>query len=167
MTFSPGLLRAAEHLLETCRRKGRLLATAESCTGGLIAGVLTAIPGSSDVVDCGFVTYSNHAKAKMIGVSDATIRQHGAVSAEVAVAMAQGAIAQSRAHLAIAVTGVAGPGGGTPMKPVGLVWLAAAARDGHVRTHELRLGDIGREEVRLATVSEALTMLQELADRDP
>ena len=81
--------------------------------------------------------------------------------------MAQGAIAQSRAHLAIAVTGVAGPGGGTPMKPVGLVWLAAAARDGHVRTHELRLGDIGREEVRLATVSEALTMLQELADRDP
>lgn len=167
MSFAPRLLRAAEHLLETCRRKGRLIATAESCTGGLIAGVLTAVPGSSDVVDCGFVTYSNDAKAKMIGVPEATIRQHGAVSADVAVAMAQGAIAQSRAHLAIAVTGVAGPGGGTAIKPVGLVWLAAAARDGHVRTRELRLGDIGREEVRLATVGEALAMLQELADRDP
>jgi nicotinamide-nucleotide amidase len=167
MSFSTGLLNAAEHLLQTCRRKGRLIATAESCTGGLIAGVLTAVPGSSDVVDCGFVTYSNDAKAKMIGVPEATIRQHGAVSAEVAVAMAQGAIAQSRAHLAIAVTGVAGPGGGTAIKPVGLVWLAAAARDGHVRTRELRLGDIGREEVRLATVGEALAMLQELADRDP
>jgi nicotinamide-nucleotide amidase len=167
MSFSTGLLNAAEHLLQTCRRKGRLIATAESCTGGLIAGVLTAVPGSSDVVDCGFVTYSNDAKAKMIGVPEATIRQHGAVSADVAVAMAQGAIAQSRAHLAIAVTGVAGPGGGTDIKPVGLVWLAAAARDGHVRTRELRLGDIGREEVRLATVGEALAMLQELADRDP
>lgn len=167
MSFSTGLLNAAEHLLQTCRRKGRLIATAESCTGGLIAGVLTAVPGSSDVVDCGFVTYSNDAKAKMIGVPEATIRQHGAVSADVAVAMAQGAIAQSRAHLAIAVTGVAGPGGGTAIKPVGLVWLAAAARDGHVRTRELRLGDIGREEVRLATVGEALAMLQELADRDP
>ncbi|MCX7344568.1 MAG: CinA family protein [Alphaproteobacteria bacterium] len=167
MSFSTGLLNAAEHLLQTCRRKGRLIATAESCTGGLIAGVLTAVPGSSDVVDCGFVTYSNDAKAKMIGVPEATIRQHGAVSADVAVAMAQGAIAQSRAHLAIAVTGVAGPGGGSPMKPVGLVWLATAARDGHVRTRELRLGDIGREEVRLATVGEALAMLQELADRDP
>jgi nicotinamide-nucleotide amidase len=167
MSFSTGLLKAAEHLLQTCRRKGRLIATAESCTGGLIAGVLTAVPGSSDVVDCGFVTYSNDAKAKMIGVPEATIRQHGAVSADVAVAMAQGAIAQSRAHLAIAVTGVAGPGGGTAIKPVGLVWLAAAARDGHVRTRELRLGDIGREEVRLATVGEALAMLQELADRDP
>jgi nicotinamide-nucleotide amidase len=167
MSFSPGLLGAAAQLLETCRRKGRLIATAESCTGGLIAGVLTAIPGSSDVVDCGFVTYSNDAKAKMIGVPEATIRQYGAVSADVAVAMAQGAIAESRAHLAIAVTGVAGPGGGTPMKPVGLVWLAATARDGHVRTRELRLGDIGREEVRLATVGEALAMLQELADRDP
>jgi nicotinamide-nucleotide amidase len=167
MSFSTGLLNAAEHLLQTCRRKGRLIATAESCTGGLIAGVLTAVPGSSDVVDCGFVTYSNDAKAKMIGVPEATIRQHGAVSADVAVAMAQGAIAQSRAHLAIAVTGVAGPGGGTAVKPVGLVWLAAAARDGHVRTRELRLGDIGREEVRLATVGEALAMLQELADRDP
>ena len=167
MSFSPRLLAAAEHLLETCRRKGRLIATAESCTGGLIASVLTAIPGSSDVVDCGFVTYSNDAKAKMIGVPEAVIRQYGAVSAEVAVAMAQGAIAQSHAHLAIAVTGVAGPGGGTPMKPVGLVWLAAAARNGHVRTRELRLGEIGREEVRLATVGEALAMLQELAARDP
>ena len=167
MSFAPRLLTAAEHLLETCRRKGRLIATAESCTGGLIASVLTAIPGSSDVVDCGFVTYSNDAKVKMIGVPAAAIRQYGAVSAEVAVAMAQGAIAQSHAHLAIAVTGVAGPGGGTPMKPVGLVWLAAAARNGHVRTRELRLGEIGREEVRLATVGEALAMLQELAARDP
>jgi len=167
MSFPPGLLRAAEHLLETCRRKGRLIATAESCTGGLIAGVLTAIPGSSDVVDCGFVTYSNDAKTKMVGVPEATIRQYGAVSSDVAVAMAQGAIAQSRAHLAIAVTGVAGPGGGTPAKPVGLVWLAAATRDGHVTTRELRLGDIGREQVRLVTVSDALAMLQELADGDP
>ena len=95
------------------------------------------------------------------------IRQFGAVSRDVAVAMAEGAIVRSRAQLAVAVTGVAGPGGGTPIKPVGLVWLAAAARDGHVITRELRLGDIGREAVRLATVGDALAMLQELADRDP
>jgi nicotinamide-nucleotide amidase len=167
MSFPPAIIKAAEHLLETCRRKGHLIATAESCTGGLIAGALTAIAGSSDVVDCGFVTYSNDAKTRMIGVPEVLIRQYGAVSRDVAVAMAEGAIARSRAHLAVAVTGVAGPGGGTSAKPVGLVWLSAATRDGHVTTRESRLGDIGRDQVRLATVSDALAMLQELADRDP
>ena len=102
------------------------MATAESCTGGLVAAVLTEIAGSSDVVDCGFVTYSNEAKKKMLGVPPRTLKRHGAVSAETAAAMANGALKNSQADLAVAITGIAGPGGGSKQKPVGLVYFAAA-----------------------------------------
>lgn len=139
------------------------VATAESCTGGLIVGALTAIAGSSSVVDRGFVTYSNAAKTEMIGVAAATLENHGAVSRETALEMAEGALAHSAATLAVAVTGIAGPGGGSPEKPVGLVHLAARSKKGAILHREMRYGDIGRDEVRLATVRSALEMLYELA----
>jgi nicotinamide-nucleotide amidase len=120
------MLDEAASLLAACRSKGIMLATAESCTGGLIAAALTAIAGSSDVVDRGFVTYSNQAKHQMIGVPMALIEAHGAVSEEVAGAMAEGALARSQAAIAISVTGVAGPGGGSVEKPVGLVCFGLA-----------------------------------------
>lgn len=142
--------------------RGLIVATAESCTGGLIAGALTEIPGSSSVVDRGFVTYSNEAKMQMIGVSPETLRLHGAVSKETAIEMAKGALAGSLAAISVAVTGVAGPGGGSPEKPVGLVHLAAARRDGTVLHREMRYGDIGRQGVRLATLRTALDMLIEV-----
>jgi nicotinamide-nucleotide amidase len=135
-----------------------MIATAESCTGGLVAGALTAIPGSSAVVDRGFVTYSNEAKIGMLGVPSDLIVAHGAVSEPVARAMAAGAVAQSRASLAVSITGVAGPGGGSAEKPVGLVHFGAADGDGVIH-QECRFGDLGREAVRLASVRVALTML--------
>jgi nicotinamide-nucleotide amidase len=125
---SKELLGKAKRLLESCRRAGVKLATAESCTGGLIAGTLTEIAGSSDVVERGFVTYSNEAKAELVGVSEETLRAHGAVSEPVAREMAEGALRHSRADIAVSVTGIAGPGGATPGKPVGLVHLACARR---------------------------------------
>lgn len=162
MMFSKDLRDRAESLLAATRAKGLKIATAESCTGGLISGLLTEIPGSSDILDRGFVTYSNQAKEAMLGVPGAMIRQHGAVSESVARAMAEGAIRNSAAQLSIAVTGVAGPGGGTDEKPVGLVHLAAA-RAGEATLHrECRFGDIGRSEVRIATVAAALALLQSL-----
>ena len=139
------------------------IATAESCTGGLVAGALTEIAGSSDVVDRGFVTYSNAAKHAMLGVPEATLTRHGAVSRETAEAMARGALGHADADLAVAVTGIAGPGGGSAAKPVGLVHFAAAARDGRLIHREKRFGDIGRSEVRRLSVAEALAMLKELA----
>jgi nicotinamide-nucleotide amidase len=160
--FAPGLLAQAEALLAAARAKGLKLATAESCTGGLIAGLLTEIPGSSDVVDRGFVTYSNKAKEEMLGVPAALLRQHGAVSETVARAMAEGAIRHSAAQLSIAVTGIAGPGGGTEEKPVGLVHIAAARAGEATQTLECRLGDIGRSEIRLRTVVAALELLLSL-----
>ncbi len=153
---------AAARLLDAARGAKLRIVTAESCSGGLIAGLLTEIPGSSDVVERGFVTYSNEAKEELLGVSAALIGRHGAVSAEVARAMAQGALKNSRAQLAVAVTGVAGPGGGTAEKPVGLVYLAALRQGGDPHIKELRLGDIGRGAIRLATVSEALKLLNTL-----
>ncbi len=156
-------LAAARNLLDLCRRKKLTIATAESCTGGLVAGALTEIAGSSDVVDRGFVTYSNAAKHAMLGVTAATLETHGAVSRETAEAMARGAIARSDASLAIAITGIAGPSGGTPTKPVGLVHFAAAARDGRLLHEEKRYGDIGRGEVRRRSVLQALAMLGTLA----
>jgi nicotinamide-nucleotide amidase len=138
------------------------VATAESCTGGLIAAMLTDVPGSSVVVDRGFVTYSNEAKTEMLGVEPDLIQRVGAVSAEVATAMVEGAIARSDADLAVAVTGIAGPDGGSPEKPVGLVYLAAMRRGGTPVLAEHRFGDIGRAKVRLATVREALAMLSAL-----
>ncbi|WP_435268501.1 CinA family protein [Shinella sp. BE166] len=140
-----------------------LIATAESCTAGLIAGAITEISGSSSVFDRGFVTYSNEAKREMIGVANATLKAHGAVSRETALEMAQGAIGNSGANISVAVTGIAGPGGGTEEKPVGLVHLAAA-RTGYETLHrEMRYGDIGRSAVRLATVRTALEMLIEIS----
>jgi nicotinamide-nucleotide amidase len=124
------LRRAAAGVLDLFRARGLKIATAESCTGGLVAGALTEIAGSSDVVDRGFVTYSNEAKQAMLGVPAATLKRYGAVSAETAAAMAKGALKHSLADIAVAVTGVAGPGGGSKQKPVGLVYFAAASRNG-------------------------------------
>jgi nicotinamide-nucleotide amidase len=154
---------AATALLDLCKAKKLMLATAESCTGGLVAGALTDIAGSSAVVDRGFVTYTNEAKAEMLGVPADTLKEHGAVSRETAEAMAKGALAHSRADLAVAITGIAGPGGGSAAKPVGLVHFAAASRGGRLIHRERRYGDIGRAEVRRRSVLEALAMLAELA----
>ena len=151
-------LAMAEAVLAACRKAGLTVATAESCTGGLIAAALTAIAGSSDVVDRGFVTYSNAAKTQMLGVPAALIGTEGAVSEPVARAMAEGAIRHSAAGLAVSVTGIAGPGGGSAAKPVGLVWFGCARRGGSVRTRrEVFPGD--RTEVRRAAVRTALRML--------
>ncbi|MFD1792593.1 CinA family protein [Ochrobactrum teleogrylli] len=145
--------------LEACRKAGVMIATAESCTGGLIAGALTDIAGSSDVVDRGFVTYSNEAKHDMIGVPMELINRVGAVSKEVAIAMAEGALKHSRAGISIAVTGVAGPGGGSEEKPVGLVHIASA-RNGQPTLHrECRFGPKSRAEIRHATVLAALELV--------
>jgi nicotinamide-nucleotide amidase len=152
----------AAELLETCRASGLVIATAESCTGGLISGALTEIAGSSDVFDRGFVTYSNEAKTGMLGVDPKTIKEHGAVSEDVAIAMAQGAIAQSDATLSIAVTGVAGPGA-SDAKPEGMVWICAATRTGGPTAKLHQFGAIGRQNVRQSTVDSALNMLLEVA----
>lgn len=160
--FPEDVLRQAEALLALCRSRKLKIATAESCTGGLIIGALTEIAGSSDVVDGGFITYSNEAKQSMLGVNADILSNVGAVSRETALAMVTGALASSDADIAIAVTGVAGPGGGTSAKPVGLVYLAAANRK--TASHrELRLGDIGRSAIRMETVRCALEMLSDLA----
>jgi nicotinamide-nucleotide amidase len=155
---------AAKRLLDLCRRRGLHVATAESCTGGLVAAALTEIAGSSDVVECGFVTYSNAAKEAMLGVPPATLRRHGAVSAETAAAMAAGALGRSQADLAVAITGIAGPGGGSTQKPVGLVHFAAAGRDGRLLARSRRYGKIGRRRVRERSVADALALLQALAE---
>jgi nicotinamide-nucleotide amidase len=165
MTDLAHLVPTARMLIEICRSHGLKIATAESCTAGLIAAVLTEIPGSSDVVDRGFVTYSNRAKVELLDVPEPILNDPaiGAVSMETAKAMAQGALQRSVAHLVVAVTGIAGPGGGSPHKPVGLVHFAAVRRGGEIIHREQRFGDIGRSEVRLATVREALGMLHALA----
>ena len=153
------ILAAAERLLERCRARGLRIATAESCTGGLIAASLTAVAGSSDVVDRGFVTYSNAAKTEMLGVPAALIDRVGAVSAEVAAAMVSGALARSAADLAVAVTGVAGPGGGSVAKPVGLVWFGVAiSGEDAASVSTIFSGD--REAVRRQTVAMALRLLE-------
>lgn len=156
------LLADAEALLAEFRRAGLRLATAESCTGGLIAAVLTAIPGSSDVVERGFVTYSNAAKSDLLAVDPAMIARVGAVSAEVAEAMVRGALARSRAEVALAVTGIAGPGGGTATKPVGLVFLAGLSRAGGEARIERHLFAGDRTAVRLASVRAAFALARGL-----
>ena len=150
----------AAQVLEVFRARGLKIATAESCTGGLVAGALTEIAGSSDVLDCGFVTYSNAAKQAMLGVPEATLKRHGAVSAQTAAAMAAGALKNSQADVAVAITGIAGPGGGAAEKPVGLVHFAAASRDGSRLARTRRYGKIGRRRVRERSVSEALRLLE-------
>jgi nicotinamide-nucleotide amidase len=156
---------AAARLLDTCRTRGLTVATAESCTGGLVAATLTEIAGSSDVVDCGFVTYSNAAKMAMLGVRPETLEAGGAVSRQTAEAMALGAIEESDADLAVAITGIAGPGGGSAEKPVGLVHFAAASEDGVLQYREERFGDLGRSEIRRRSALVAIGMLQQLAER--
>ncbi|HRO32961.1 MAG TPA: CinA family protein [Brevundimonas sp.] len=150
----------ARRVVARATERGLMIATAESCTGGLVAGALTAVAGSSAAVDQGFVTYSNAAKMRMLGVAQATLDAHGAVSRQTALEMANGAVAQSDAQASVSITGVAGPGGGSPDKPVGLVHFAAAGPDGTVHVQR-RFGDIGREAVRLASVRQALQMLLE------
>lgn len=166
MITAENLHAAAARLLDTCRQRGLKIATAESCTGGLVAATLVDIAGSSDVFDRGFVSYSNPAKETMLSVPRALLSRYGAVSREAAEAMAAGALTHSPAHLVVAITGIAGPGGGSADKPVGLVHFAAAARDGRMGHREKRFSDLGRRQVRLASVAEALSMLQELAE-DP
>jgi len=158
------LRRAAKRVLALSRAKKLRIATAESCTGGLVAAALTEIAGSSDVVDCGFVTYSDAAKQKMLGVPKAILIRHGAVSAATAAAMAKGALKHSQADLSVAITGIAGPGGGSKQKPVGLVYFAAASRDGRRLARSRRYGKIGRTRVRLRSVVQALALLELLAE---
>ena len=157
----------AAGLVARLRQAGLMLATAESCTGGLLSALITEIPGSSDVFERGFVTYSNNAKVEMLGVDADMIEQYGAVSAEVARAMAEGAVSHSRARISVSITGIAGPGGGSASKPVGLVHFGAARieadRPNHRLNHiERRFGDIGRAQVRLGSLGVALDMIEEL-----
>ncbi len=154
---------AAKRVLDACRARGLHVATAKSCTGGLVAGALTEIAGSSDVVECGFVTYSNAAKETMLGVPASTLKRHGAVSAETASAMAAGALKNSPADLSVAITGIAGPGGGSKQKPVGLVYFAAVSRDGRHLHRRVLFGKIGRRRVRERSVAQALGLLEALA----
>ncbi|WP_187971526.1 CinA family protein [Aquibium microcysteis] len=149
----------ARALIEACAAEGVLIATAESCTGGLISAALTDIAGSSIVVDRGFVTYSNEAKAEMLGVPAATLAAHGAVSPETAKEMAAGALARSRATMTIAVTGIAGPGGGSDEKPVGLVWFGLAARGAEPVAVQRLFEARSRDHVRQQTVRAALELM--------
>lgn len=155
----------ANALLHACQQRGIMLATAESCTGGMIIAALTDIAGSSAVVDRGLITYSNEAKMEMLGVSAATLQAHGAVSRETVLEMTAGALARSRAGLALAVTGIAGPGGGSPEKPVGLVWFGVALRGGPVAAELNMFADNGRDFIRRETVRHALEIgLRALGD---
>lgn len=156
--FETETLTLAQSVLGACRARGWRIATAESCTGGLVAAALTAIAGSSDVVERGYVTYSNEAKFELLGVPPELIAEHGAVSIETAAAMAKGAVARAPVDLAVSVAGVAGPGGATPTKPVGLVLFGLARRDGSCRT-EHRLFDGDRTAVREAALQTALRLV--------
>jgi nicotinamide-nucleotide amidase len=157
---TPATLALAADVLDGCRRRGWRLATSESCTGGLVAAALTEVAGSSAVFDRGYVTYSNDAKAALLGVPQHLLDSYGAVSAQVAAAMAQGALAKADADLTVAVTGIAGPGGGSAEKPVGLVYFATAVQGGDILSHVERFGDLGRSAVRQAALTTALTLLQ-------
>jgi nicotinamide-nucleotide amidase len=158
--FPPYLIDRAAALIAHYHAAKLMAATAESCTGGLIASLLTEIPGSSNVLERGFVVYSNAAKEELLGVPAETLSKHGAVSEETARALAEGALAKSRADIAVSVTGIAGPDGGTPQKPVGLVHFACARRGAPTVAREERFGDIGREAVRLASVKVGLDLLE-------
>ena len=159
------VLYAATTLIKLCIERKLTIATAESCTGGLVAGALTEVAGSSAVLDRGFVTYSNNAKQQMLGVPAETLKNYGAVSRQTADSMAQGALEKAKVSLAVSTTGIAGPGGGSADKPVGLVHFAAVSRDGTTLHAAMRYGDIGRSEVRRKSVLQALRMLQELASQ--
>jgi nicotinamide-nucleotide amidase len=163
--FEAHLLSSAELLLDKCREHKLKIATAESCTGGLVAGVLTAIAGSSDVFDRGFVTYSNEAKSDMLDVPQELIRQHGAVSSEVARSMAIGALNKSRAHLSVSITGIAGPGGATSSKPVGLVYISITTRAMEPRVEQFLFDPrMNRSSIRERSVEESLRLLHSAVD---
>jgi nicotinamide-nucleotide amidase len=160
--FDPETLTLADSALAACRVRGWRVATAESCTGGLVAAALTAIAGASDVVERGFVTYSNKAKVELLGVPSEIIAEYGAISEQTAAAMAQGAVVRAGIDLAVSVTGLAGPGGGTPHKPVGLVYIGLARRDGAARV-ERRVFSGDRAAIRRAALRLALELLREAA----
>jgi nicotinamide-nucleotide amidase len=164
--FPSPLVDRAAALEARCRDLGLGLATAESCTGGLLSGLLTEIPGSSAVFERGFVVYSNEAKEEMLGVSDEVLAAHGAVSEATARAMALGALAHSRADIAVSVTGIAGPDGGTAAKPVGLVHFACARRGDGTVALERRFGALSRAAIRLASVEAALGLLEAAANEN-
>lgn len=156
--FDDELLNQAQQIIELYRRNGATISVAESCTGGLLSALFTSISGSSVVFDRGFVTYSNLAKHEMLGVSLENLNHYGAVSSQVASAMAAGAIKNSRANVAVSITGIAGPNGGTDDKPVGLVYFGFA-KAGHLsRQFEHRFGDIGRDNIRMESVKIALSL---------
>lgn len=161
---SPANIEAARTLLHGAKARGLKIVTAESCTGGLIAATLAAVPGASAVLERGFVTYSNEAKSELLGVPAELIARKGAVSQEVALAMVDGVLKHSPADIAVAVTGIAGPGGGSAEKPVGLVHIAVARRGGARLHREMRYGEIGRNEVQIQTVSDALALMARVLD---
>jgi nicotinamide-nucleotide amidase len=164
--FDEEIIDAVVTLLDLCKAKKLTVTTAESCTGGLVAAAISEISGSSLVLDRGFVTYSNEAKQEMLGVTPATIDVYGAVSKECAEEMAKGALAHAQVDLAVSITGIAGPTGAVPGKPIGLVYFCAAARSGRTIAHDRKFGDIGRSQVRRASVLQALAILMELADKE-
>jgi nicotinamide-nucleotide amidase len=157
--FAPDLVRSAEALLAACRVKKLKITTAESCTGGLLAGLLTSIGGSSDVFERGFVTYSNESKMEMLGVSAQTLEKHGAVSAACAREMADGARRHSKADVSLSITGIAGPSGGSPEKPIGLVHFGCVGPNGKIDEVQ-RFDALGRDGIRLASVEFAVKLLQ-------
>jgi len=161
------IVAAAQRLLDICKRKKLLIATAESCTAGLVAGTLTEVPGVSSILDRGYVTYSNEAKHDMLGVSRETLARYGAVSRQTAEEMARGVLGRAPVDLSVSVTGIAGPEGGSEDKPVGLVHFAAATRGGALIHAEKRFGDVGRPAVRKQSVLQAFLMLHELAESEP
>jgi nicotinamide-nucleotide amidase len=165
--FSEPFKSRAADLIATCRIAGLTVATAESCTGGLLAALITAIPGSSDVFERGFITYSNAAKIECLGIAPRILEEFGAVSAEAARAMATGALTHSPARVALSITGIAGPGGGSPQKPVGLVYFGLARRDGAVIAVEKRFGDLGRDAVRSTAIASAIELLIEASRTSP
>jgi nicotinamide-nucleotide amidase len=161
VSFPEQLIAAAEELVRLLRARGANLATAESCTGGLLAALMTEMPGSSHAFERGFVPYSNEAKSELLGVDSETLARHGAVSEETARAMAAGALDRSNASVAVSITGIAGPGGGTPEKPVGLVFLACMRRGGVPSLSKLELGNRSRSAIRLAAVAKALELVRQ------
>ena len=160
--FPTDILAEAEAILDLCRARRQTLATAESCTGGLIAACFTEVAGASDVFERGFVTYSNRAKVEMLGVKPQTLKRFGAVSKETALEMAQGALARANTDIAVAVTGVAGPGGGSADKPVGLVHLAISSSKFPLMHAKCQFGEIGRSDIRMLTLQQALQLTQKL-----
>jgi len=161
MEFDKDTNLLATSVLEAARQRGLLVATAESCTGGLVAAALTSISGSSDVVDRGFVTYTNEAKQQMLSVSAVSLDRYGAVSEAVAKEMAYGAVANSMADIAVSITGIAGPTGGSEEKPVGTVWFGVAQLGDTPHAFERQFGDLGRDEIRRMAMITALSLLLE------